>query len=541
MNEIPSTYQGKQAASPPVRKVIAIYCRISIDKRGRKEGVAKQEKWGRAYAESTWPGQPVEIFCDNNLSAIDPNVIRPDFERLRVWISEGRISEIWCVEQFRFVRRPSEWFLVAEELTAAGIAQIHTNRDGIVIVQDEVAGIKAVLGGGEVRRTKARTADTLKENALQGQPPHAPPAGYRNTKVRGVRTYEVVEEEWRPRLWAARAVLDGWSVQSAAAELRALGVPGSHRRIIRDEDGDPIIDEETGEEAFRPTVLRHGTLRQWLISPTVAGLRVFQGEIVGRGNWPPLLCEDPYSENAYEQALAMRNRLLAHMRQPREVTTKSGKTFKITAAVLEQPRRSGRRYLLTGGKAVCQKCGHSLVAGIKPLGRGAKKNETPYYWCTTTDGGGGCVGIKAEWLEDYVRDEIARHVATDEFAAALRSDPHADRRELIFDELETMSAKRGRLATLWASESLADEEWGAAKAVLDERESAIRAELVAIPPPPPDESFDPRVLKDPRVWENMLLGERRATVDKVIDRVELGKATPPYGKFEPGRVEIFWR
>lgn len=539
MSEIPSIYQGKQASSP-IRKVIAIYCRISLDKRGRKEGVAKQEKWGRAYAEATWPGIPVEIFCDNNLSAIDPNVIRPDFERLRVWISEGRIAEIWCVEQFRFVRRPSEWFLVAEELTAAGIDQIHTNRDGIVIVQDEVAGIKAVLGGGEVRRTKSRVADTLKENALQGQPPHAPPAGYRNAKVRGVRTYEVVEEEWRPRLWAARAVLDGWSIQSAAAELRALGVPGSHRRIIRDEDGDAIIDEETGEEAFRPTIMRHGTLRQWLRSPTVAGLRVFQGEIVGRGNWPPLLCDDPFAEDAYEQALMMRNRLLDRLGQPREVTSKSGKTYRVTTSVITQ-RHSGRRYLLTGGKGVCRPCGHGLVAGVKQLGTRDRKNPTPYYWCTTTGGGGGCVGVKAEWLEEYVREQIQEHVATDEFAAALRSDPHAARRDLIIDELESMGVKRGKLATLWASESLEDAEWEAAKAVLEEREAAIRVELDLIPPPPPDDGFDPRVLKDPRVWEHMTLGERRMVVDRVIDRVELGKATPPYGRFDPTRVTIVWK
>ncbi|MEU6858867.1 recombinase family protein [Glycomyces sp. NPDC046736] len=537
MDEIPPIFQGKDALR---RKVIAIYCRISVDKRGRKEGVAKQQKWGLAYAERQWPGVPVEVFSDNDLSAIDPNVIRPDFERLRVWVSQGRIAAIWVVEQFRFVRRPSEWFMVAEELTAAGIDEIHTNRDGVVIVQDEVAGIKAVLGGGEVRRLKSRVADTLKENAIQGLPPHAPPAGYRNTKVRGVRTYEIVEEEWRPRLWAAKAVLDGWSIQSAAAELRTLGVPGSHRRIIRDEDGDPIIDEETGEESWRPTIMRHGTLRQWLISPTVAGLRVFKGELIGQGNWPPLLCEDPFAEDAHAQALAMRNRLLARMKQPREVTTRAGKTFKITAAVIDQPR-TRRRYLLTGGVAVCAACGHKLVAGIKSFGRGERKRSVPYYWCTTTYGGGGCVGIKADWLENHVRDRLMSYVATPEFAAAFGTDPHAAQRDVLLDELESMSIKRSKLAALWASESLGDVEWESAKAVLDEREGAIQAELLSVPPPPPDDDLDPRVLKDPRVWEHMTLGERRAVIDLVVGKVRLGKATPPYARFDSTRITIEWR
>src|SRR4029453_16429738 len=45
-----------------------IYARISIDKSGRKEGVEAQEKWGRAYAAEHWPGFPVRVFKDNNLS-----------------------------------------------------------------------------------------------------------------------------------------------------------------------------------------------------------------------------------------------------------------------------------------------------------------------------------------------------------------------------------------------------------------------------------------------------------------------------------------
>jgi len=398
-----------------------------------------------------------------------------------------------------------------------------------------------VIGGGEVNRTKSRVDDRLEENALQGRPMGSRPAGYRHARVRGVNTYEVVEEEWRPRLWAAYAVLDGMSVKAAAEALRKRGVAGSHRRILRDENKKPIIDPETGEPAFRTTQLSDAVLRTWMTSPAVAGLRVHKGKVIGRGNWPPLLCNDPFAENAYEQALVMRNRLLARLGKPREVRSRSGKSFTITATVIEQPRRSGRRYLLTGGKGLCGECEHKLVAGLKHFGKGTKKKIVPYYWCTTTDGGGGCVGIKAEWLETYVRDRLMKHVATDEFAATFASDPHVDRREAILDELETMSVKRGKLASLWASELLADEEWESAKAVLDEREAATREELLTIPPPPPDDDFDPRVLADPRVWANMLLGERRAVVDRVVDRVELKKATPPYGKFDDSRVEVFWK
>jgi DNA invertase Pin-like site-specific DNA recombinase len=55
------------AVAPAV--VVAIYCRISIDREGRKEGVEAQERWGREYAAEHWPGTVVRVFVDNNLSA----------------------------------------------------------------------------------------------------------------------------------------------------------------------------------------------------------------------------------------------------------------------------------------------------------------------------------------------------------------------------------------------------------------------------------------------------------------------------------------
>ena len=41
---------------------VALYSRISKDKNGRAEGVGAQEKWGRDYAASAWPGEPVTVY-----------------------------------------------------------------------------------------------------------------------------------------------------------------------------------------------------------------------------------------------------------------------------------------------------------------------------------------------------------------------------------------------------------------------------------------------------------------------------------------------
>jgi len=50
---------------------------------------------------------------------------------------------------------------VAARLDVAGITELHTNRDGVVPVRDEVAGIKAMLNAGEVRKLKRRVNDRL--------------------------------------------------------------------------------------------------------------------------------------------------------------------------------------------------------------------------------------------------------------------------------------------------------------------------------------------------------------------------------------------
>lgn len=41
----------------------------------------------------------------------------------------------------------------------------------------------------------------------------------------------------------------------------------------------------------RPSQLTGATIKRMLTNPTIAGLRVHRGEIVGRGNWEPILDE----------------------------------------------------------------------------------------------------------------------------------------------------------------------------------------------------------------------------------------------------------
>ena len=126
-------------------KHTALYLRLSPRPDGRSEGVDVQERQGREYSAMAWPGVPVVVYADRLLSAADEDVWRPEYEKLRQAVRDGQVAHIWCVEQSRLQRLEVGWFVLAAELVAAGIDEVHTNRDGIVRVADDIAGIKAVL------------------------------------------------------------------------------------------------------------------------------------------------------------------------------------------------------------------------------------------------------------------------------------------------------------------------------------------------------------------------------------------------------------
>src|SRR6266545_4809957 len=253
-------------------RYVALVCRLSRRPDGSYEGVELQERWGRAYAELTWPGEPIEVFADKGLSGESDD--RPGFERFREWLANGQIGRVWAVEQTRLERREVEWFRLAAELDAAGVHEVHTKRDGIVRVQDAVAGIKAVLSADELRKIKKRVNDRLAENAADGLPPGSRPFGYAHgLNAKGVKTYVVIEEQAEAIRWAAERVLSGWSLGNIAAALRGRGVRGAHRVKVRDRDGRVVTEDGTpvedgGRPVTRPTMVTEASVRSWVTNPT---------------------------------------------------------------------------------------------------------------------------------------------------------------------------------------------------------------------------------------------------------------------------------
>ncbi|UUV34544.1 recombinase family protein [Amycolatopsis roodepoortensis] len=481
-------------------RYVALYCRISVDRSGRKEGVQAQERWGRAYAEKTWPGVPVRVFPDNDLSAAADDVVRPGYDALRAAIERGEIVHVWTVEQYRVERREIQWFEFAAIMDAAGIGELHTNRDGIVRVRDDVAGIKAVLGAGEVRRLKGRINDILADKAALGQPPGSHTFGYRHSKTEdGTKTYEQIPEQAAAIRQVAEWVLSGWSLANIAKQLQERGLRGAHGGKI-------------GPNGVKNMVT----------VPTVAGHRVYRGQIVAKGNWEPILDEETW------QACRLK------LSQPRRVKRSDGKgTYEISER--HQGNSTGRKYLLTGGLAVCGVCKHRLTGAPKKIG----KRRVPYLSCHPNLGGRGCVGIILERTEEVVVDRLFDELDKDDFLNAIAADEHGSRREEITKQLAALDRQRAELATLWATPGeLTMTEWNKARSTIAKNEQRLRTEYAELPPP----VIDVDIQGAREAWPDMTLDEQRAFVRLFIEKVTVHPATPgTFRTYDPERVKVTWR
>lgn len=486
----------------PGGRCVAIYCRLSPRPDGSYEGVDAQEQWGRDYAASAWSDLPVEVFADSGISAANGDE-RPDYERFRTWLTDGKVAHVWAVEQSRLERREVEWFRLAAEMDAAGITELHTNRDGIVRVRDEVAGIKAVLSAGEVRKLKRRVNDRLATNAAAGQPPGVRPFGYTHAKsTEGAKTYAIVPEQADAVRFAADKVLDGWSLSNIAAELRGRGLTGALGGKVS-----------------------AGTVRSWLTSPSLAGHRVHQGRVVGRGNWEPILDEGTWQ--------AVRAKLATN----RVVRRSDGGEYAVDPKQ-QKGNPAGRKYLLTGGLVVCGVCDKPLVGTMKQLRNASGVRSVPYLVCHPAKGGRGCVGIMLTETENYVADELFNALNKPEFLDAVAADDHGQRRDDVLAALSVLEGRRNELAELWATPGeLTAAEWSTARRALAEQEQRLRADLAAVPPP----MVNVDIAAARGAWPDMTLDEQREFVRLFVDKVTVHRAVPGTKGFDPGRVTVEMR
>jgi site-specific DNA recombinase len=249
----------------------ALYTRLSHDNTGKGVAVARQHEDSALMADRLgWT--VVDHFSDNDISAYDGSV-RPEFERMLDAIKRGEIGAIICWQPDRLYRSMKDLERLVDA-TDHGI-EIRTVNGGDLDLSHSTGRMLArILGSvarqeSELKGERRRRAN--KQRAVNGcwRADMCRPFGYTQ---RG----EPLEPEATAVRQAITDVLGGRSLRSIAAEWNDLGL---------------LTPRSRNRGGGRWSNL---TLRRVLLKPVYAGLVVYQGTVIGRGDWEPLTDEDTH-------------------------------------------------------------------------------------------------------------------------------------------------------------------------------------------------------------------------------------------------------
>jgi len=245
----------------------AIYARISKDGTGAALGVERQERLCRDLAAQR--GLDVnDVYVDNDLSAYNGKH-RPGLESLLAAVDGGRVQAIVCYHVDRLYRRSTELERLVDliERTKAEVLTVAAGDLDLTTASGRlVARLLSNVAQAESERMGERLRAKNDDLARAGRPPGGRPKyGYGPG-------YVVDEAEARWVRHAAGRVLAGWSLVRIARELDELGVPTRQRRAP----------------------WHHSTVRNILVSPAIAGLRIHRREVAGPASWEPILDRDTW-------------------------------------------------------------------------------------------------------------------------------------------------------------------------------------------------------------------------------------------------------
>ncbi|GAA3211152.1 recombinase family protein [Microbacterium terregens] len=232
-----------------------IYARISDDPTGKAAGVERQTEECRTLAESRGV-TVVEELIDNDLSATSGKR-RPSFERVLELIRSDLIDTVVIWHTDRLYRLPRDLEPLIELADTRPLRFLTVTASEIDLNTSSgrmVARILAAASAAEVEHKVERQRSASDQRASRGTPTARPGYGYRRVDGRDV----IHEPEGAVIREAARRVLDAESLRAIAADFNARAIPS------------PAGAPWQGV-----------TLRQLIRRPSLAGLRVHRGHVVG--------------------------------------------------------------------------------------------------------------------------------------------------------------------------------------------------------------------------------------------------------------------
>lgn len=454
----------------------AIYARISKDSEGTELGVSRQREDCRREAQRRgW--EVVEEYVDNDVSATRSKV-RPEYQRMLRDIRAGHVEAVvvWAVD--RLTRTPRELEDVIDLADKYGLA--FANVGGTIDLSNPEGRAMARQMGTfarlEVENQAKRLRRKFQEKAEKGEPHGYAPYGYE--RVDGVNV--LVPEQAEIVREAARRVLARESLRSIVADFNKREIHGPKAQL------------------WNSTILR-----QILLRPTNAGLRQYQGRIVGPAKVDaPILSEDTFHA--------------------------------LTALLRDASRRSnhvgpGFKYLLSG-IAVCGLCGARMRRQMGRVQGG--KRQPPSYQCAS------CFKVRRnqERVDAVVRAAMIARLSKPDAIDLFNVENAAEIRELE-QRITAIDSKLAIAADQFAEDTITGEQLKRITSKLrTERESLQRR--VDVSRPNPTLAAVVGVDAGGR-WDALPLEARREAVELLMTVTihPAGSGRP----FDPEDVVVEWR
>jgi site-specific DNA recombinase len=476
---------------------VLVYVRLSVNPDGTKESVDRQIDLCRELAALLWPGREVIIFQDDGKSAWKRTVFRPGYFDFLEAIRAGRAGVLMCTEMSRITRDEIEYFTFVGICREAGITEVQTtSREGCCPLGALPSSIQACMNANYSRKISEDIHKANERLARLGRPSGGAVFGYERYVIRTAegRDHKAmrpdpVQGPWVPRI--AERVLAGETLTSICEDLRKRGIPTAHGG----------------------TRWETAKIRRILAAPTIAGFRVYQGEIVGDGNWEPLISRETWYA------------LQAHFHEPaKKLTDRNGKT--ITRLTRRGP--NSHSYIYTGGLARCGRCGAAMIA------QAIKGRDYAYMCCPPKRGGCSGVHITGKQFEDYVGDELCAYLDDPDVREALAAvDPRADERQALLLALEAIDGERQANSRDKQAGRISRQTWQADAASLDAKQEKLQAEMHKLGKPQPVLDVD-KLLES---WQAGTVPVKRRIAQRVLAQVIVYPATR-FNCFDPARVEI---
>lgn len=250
----------------------SLYLRISLDRTGESLGVQRQETECRALADRLGL-RVVKVYTDNDISATSRKR-RPGFEQLLTDHPNGGVVVVWHTD--RLVRLSKELERVLDhKLTvhavAAGTLDLSTPA-GRATARTVTAWAQYE---GEQKALRQKSANRQGAEAGEAYSGGRRRFGYDRNLVGEGRTQRTITHTPRPE--EAEAVRDGYARLLAGQTLADVSRAWNKEGLLT-----------VAGNRWQGT-----TVKQALVRPFYAGLRVYEGQEF-RGEWEPLVSEDQW-------------------------------------------------------------------------------------------------------------------------------------------------------------------------------------------------------------------------------------------------------